>query len=172
MSSIKSTNEPDTQRESKQYLGLLEKRLLLLEALSSTLTAARADFIALDLDSIHTGLREQERLCTQIRELDSVISRTQLRYAKLVGLPARPNEISWPAAAAGSESAVANKIHNTMIRLAAAQAQLKRVNDTHQSLLRRSRRNVQALLNLFQSYAPEYSVRAAPGTGTLCEERV
>jgi hypothetical protein len=172
MSSIKSTNEPDAQAESKQYLALLEKRLLLLEALSSKLTAARADFIALDLDSIHTGLREQERICVQIRVLDSDISRTQLRYSKLVGLPARQNEISWPADTADSENAVANKIHGTMLRLAAAQAQLKRVNDTHQCLLRRSRRSVQALLNLFQSYAPEYSVRAAPGTGTLCEERV
>jgi len=171
MSSIKSTNEPETQKESKQYLALLEKRLSLLDTLSATLTAARADFIALDLDSIHTRLREQERLCAQIRTLDSDISRTQLRYAKAVGLPARQNEISWPAATAGSEDAIANKIHNTMQRLSAAQAQLKRVNDTHQSLLRRSRRNVQALLNLFQSYAPEYSVRASPGTGTLCEER-
>jgi hypothetical protein len=172
MSSIKSTNEPDTQSESKQYLALLDKRLLLLEALSSTLLAARADFIALDLDSIHTGLREQERICVQIRALDSDISRTQLKYAKLMGLPAGQNEISWPAAAAEPEDNVAAKIHNTMLRLAAAQSQLKRVNDTHQALLRRSRRNVQALLNLFQSYAPEYSVRAAPGTGTLCEERV
>lgn len=172
MSSIKSTKEPETEKESKQYLALLEKRLSLLDTLSTTLTAARADFIALDLDSIHTRLREQERLCTHIRALDSDISRAQLRYAKLVGLPERQNEISWPAAAANSEDAVTNKIHHTMLRLAAAQTQLKRVNDAHQSLLRRSRRNVQALLNLFQSYAPEYSVRAAPGTGTLCEERV
>jgi hypothetical protein len=172
MSSIKSTNEPETQKESKQYLAMLEKRLSLLDTLSSTLSAARADFIALDLDSIHNRLREQETLCTQIRTLDSDISRVQLRYAKLIGQPARQNEISWPTAAAKSEDAVANKIHDTMMRLAVAQARLKRVNDTHQSLLRRSRRNVQALLNLFQSYAPEYSVRGAPGTGTLCEERV
>src|SRR5579871_5775190 len=138
MSSIKSTNEPETQTESKRYLALLEKRLSLLDTLSSTLTAARADFIALDLDSIHTGLREQERLCTQIRALDSDISRAQLRCAILVGQPARPNEISWPMAPADAEDAVASRIHNTMIRLATAQAQLKRVNDTHQSLLRRS----------------------------------
>lgn len=171
MNSIKSTNEPETEAESKKYLALLEKRLSLLDALSSTLLAARADFIALDLDSIHARLREQETFCTQIRALDGDISRAQLRYAKLAGLPARQNEIYWPAATSDSEDEVANKIHSAMLRLAAAQTQLKRVNDTHQSLLRRSRRNVQALLNLFQSYAPGYSVRATPGTGTLCEER-
>jgi hypothetical protein len=172
MSSIKSTNAPEAQTESKRYLALLEKRLSLLDTLSSTLTAARADFIALDLDSIHSRLSEQETLCVQIRTLDGDISRAQLRYAKLAGLPARQNEICWPASGADSDDAVTKKIQSTMVRLATAQEQLKRVNDTHQCMLRRSRRNVQALLNLFQSYAPEYPVRAAPGTGTLCEERV
>ena len=68
--------------------------------------------------------------------------------------------------------ALSNKIKDTMRRVASAQAQLKRVNDAHQCLLRKSRRNVQVLVNLFQAYAPGYSVEATRGTGTLCEERV
>jgi hypothetical protein len=142
-----------------------------LESLSTTLRAARADFVALDLDAIHAGLREQERFCTQIRALDGDITQAQVRCAKLASLPVSTNEIHWPAAA-HLNPALASRIRETMRRVASAQAQLKRVNDAHQCLLRRSRRNVQTLLNLFQGYAPGYTVEAASGTGTLCEERV
>ena len=172
MSPINSTNELEPVRsESERYLALLEKRLSLLESLSTTLRAARADFVALDLDAIHAGLREQERFCTQIRALDGDITQAQVRCAKLAGLPASTNEIHWPAAAQVNP-ALACRIQETLRRVASAQAQLKRVNDAHQCLLRRSRRNVQALVNLFQGYAPGYAVEASSGIGTLCEERV
>jgi hypothetical protein len=172
MSPINSTNELEPVRsESERYLTLLEKRLSLLESLSTTIRSARADFIALDLDAIHTRLREQERFCAQIRALDGDITQAQLRCAKLAGLPAATNEICWPAATQVNP-ALSNKIKDTMRRVASAQAQLKRVNDAHQCLLRKSRRNVQVLVNLFQAYAPGYSVEATRGTGTLCEERV
>ena len=172
MSPINSTNELElVGSESQRYLALLEKRLSLLESLSKTIRSAQADFIALDLDAIHVRLREQERFCAQIRALDGDITLAQLRCAKLAGLPAATNEICWPATAQ-TNPLLSNKIKDTMCRVAFAQAQLKRLNDAHQCLLRKSRRNVQALVNLFQAYAPGYSVEATHGTGTLCEERV
>jgi hypothetical protein len=39
-------------------------------------------------------------------------------------------------------------------------------------MLRRSRRTVHVLLNLFQSHAPTYAAQIAPANGTICEERV
>lgn len=172
MNTTNSTNELDAIRsENERYLALLEKRLSLLESLSSTLRAAQNDFVAMDLDAIHTGLREQERFCVRIRSLDGDITQAQIRCAKLAGLPPVTNEIFWPEPAQVNSS-LANRIRETMRRVASAQEQLKRVNQTHQCLLRKSRRNVQALLNLFQSYAPGYSVEATNRTGTLCEERV
>lgn len=157
--------------ESERYLVLLEQRLMLLEALSRTLAASRADFVALDLEAVRTRLREQEQFCGQIRALDGDITQAQARYAKLVGFAAHPNEIFWPDCA-GSDAALSERIGETMRRVAAAQVELKRLNDAHQSLLRRSAQTVHVLLNLFRSYAPSYALPATPKTGTLCEERV
>lgn len=172
MNNTNSTNELDALRsESERYLTLLEKRLSLLEFLSSELRFAQADFVGMDLDAIHARLREQERFCARIRSLDSDITQAQVRCAKLAGLPPVTNEIFWPASAQ-LNSSLANRIRESMRRVASAQEQLKRVNEAHQCLLRKSRRNVQALVNLFQSYAPGYSVEATNRTGTLCEERV
>jgi hypothetical protein len=57
-------------------------------------------------------------------------------------------------------------------RVATAQAELKKLNDAHQAMLRRSRRTVQVLMNLFNSYAPTYSAPVAAAAGTIYEERV
>lgn len=172
MNNTNSTSELEAVRsEGERYLALLEKRLSLLESLSSTIRSAQDDFVAMDLDAIHARLREQERFCARILSLDGDITQAQIRCAKLVGLPPVTNEIFWPARTQ-ENSSLTIKIRETLRRVASAQERLKRVNQAHQSLLRKSRRNVQALVNLFQSYAPGYSVEATTRTGTLCEERV
>lgn len=157
--------------ESERYLELLEQRLALLDSLSQVLAASRADFIALDLETIWGRIREQERFCTQIRELDHDITQAQVRCAKLAGAPPVTQEIFWPRSG-GGDPAVVERIYKTMQRVASAQAELKRLNDAHQALLRRSSRTVQVLVNLFQSHAPTYAVQTAPQTGAICEERV
>ena len=157
--------------ESERYWQLLERRLSLLDALSQTLAASRADFIALDLETIRTRIREQEQFCLQIRTLDDDITQAQIRCAKLAGVPSPSGEICWPSPA-GTDPALAAKIRETMQRVAAAQGTLQQLNDAHQALLRRSRRTVHVLLNLFQSHAPTYATQVSPATGTICEERV
>jgi len=157
--------------ESERYWRLLERRLSLLDALTKTLAESRADFIALDLEAIRGRIREQEQFCGQIRALDHDISQAQVQCARLAGIPSASAEIRWPAPP-GTEPALAEKIHETMRRVAAAQGKLQQLNNAHQAMLRRSRRTVHVLLNLFQSHAPTYAAQVAPANGTICEERV
>jgi flagellar FlgN protein len=157
--------------ESERYWRLLERRLSLLDALTKTLAESRADFIALDLEAIRGRIREQEQFCGQIRALDQDISQAQVQCARLAGIPSASAEIRWPAPP-GTEPALAEKIHETMRRVAAAQGKLQQLNNAHQAMLRRSRRTVHVLLNLFQSHAPTYAAQIAPANGTICEERV
>jgi len=157
--------------ESERYWRLLERRLSLLDALTKTLAESRADFIALDLEAMRGRIREQEQFCGQIRALDQDISQAQVQCARLAGVPSASAEIRWPAVP-GTEPALAEKIHETMRRVAAAQGRLQKLNNSHHALLRRSRRTVHVLLNLFQSHAPTYAAQVAPANGTICEERV
>lgn len=157
--------------ESRHYLELLERRLEMLDSLAKALVGARSDFIAMDLEAIRGRILEQEQFCAQIRALDNDITRAQVRCAKLSGVRACTNEISWPDSA-GSEQGLGEQIRATMRRVAAAQMELKRLNDAHQAMLRRSRRSVHVLLNLMHSYAPTYAAQITPQTGTICEERV
>ncbi|MGD0963639.1 MAG: flagellar export chaperone FlgN [Candidatus Acidiferrales bacterium] len=162
--------------ESKRYGELLERRLALLDSLSKALTESRADFIALDLEAMRRRIREQEQFCQQIRALDADITQAQMHCAKLAGVPPVTDQIHWPQTdggnAAPADPASLEKIREVMRRVAAAQDQLKRLNNDHQAMLRRSRRTVHVLINLFQSHAPTYAAQVSPATGTLCEERV
>ena len=157
--------------ESQRYLALLERRLSLLEALSKTLAAWRADFVSMDLSALGARIQEQESLCAEIGSLDGRITATQVRCAALAGVAAHPSEICWPDGGSG-DPGLSERIGATLQRLAAAQAELKRLNDAHQAMLRRTRHTVGVLLNLFHSYAPSYAPLPAPQTGRLCEERV
>jgi hypothetical protein len=155
--------------ESTRYLKLLERRLDLLGALSDTLAKSRTDFVSMDLGAMERRIAEQEQFCKQIRSLDADITNAQVRCAQSAGLRPCTDAISWPPAT-GGDVRQDEQIQITLGRIAAAQVELKRINDSHQAMLRRSKRTVQVLLNLFNSFAPTYS---APGAvGTTYEERV
>jgi len=154
--------------ESTRYLKLLERRLALLDALATGLKESRNDFVAMDLPAMERCIAEQEQLCGQIRSLDGEISTMQAKCAGRVGMPARADAISWPGSPDGDRQSDA-QILALLGRISAAQVDLKKLNDAHQAMLRRSRRTVQVLVNLFNSYAPTYSAPAS--VGSSYEER-
>ena len=158
-------------KESTQYLGLLERRLGLLDHLSRALADSRSDFISLDMEAVHKRISDQEQFCKQIQSLDAEITRAQVRCAEASRAKPRANAIFWPGSP-NEDAATSERIRTTMERVAAAQSELRRLNDAHQAMLRRSRRTVNALLNLFQSYAPTYSEPASLPVGMIYEERV
>lgn len=157
--------------ESTQYLKLLERRLELLASLAGTLAESRNDFISMDLGAIESRIAEQEQFCVQIRSLDAEITSVQIRCAERAGARPCTDAISWPGSRDG-DPRQDEQIRATLGRVATAQAELKKLNDAHQAMLRRSRRTVQVLMNLFNSYAPTYSAPVSGAAGTIYEERV
>jgi len=155
--------------DSKQYLGLLERRLDLLGSLAAALLECRGDFIAMDLGAMERRIAEQEQLCARIRSLDSEISNMQ---AHCSGSAAALRSADPPLLSSSVEgdANTDQQIRATIGRISAAQLELKRVNDAHQAMLRRSRRTVQVLLNIFNSLSPTYAVPAS--VGSTYEERV
>jgi hypothetical protein len=145
--------------ESKHRLKLLERRLALFESLTKALTEARPDFIAMDLGAIELRIVEQQDLCGQIASLDAEITRAQ--------------SAAFPTTGKSSQTSQEDQqIQAALARVAEAQAEVRRLNDAHQAMLRRSRRTVNALLNLFSSHAVTYGAPTPAVKGTLHEERV
>jgi uncharacterized caspase-like protein len=142
--------------ETTRYLELLEQRLALLGSLASALTAARADIVSLDISGLESRIVEQERLCVEIRSLDAQLDRVQRQCANYIG--AAPAQ-----APRGSVDADTIRRRETINRLNRAQAAVKKLNDEHRALLRRSRRTVSALLNSYHSFAMTY---ANPGVSS------
>jgi hypothetical protein len=146
--------------ETTRYLELLEQRIVLLGSLSQAFLAARTDVVAFDLDGLETRIADQERLCVEIRSLDTSVDRLRLQCAAQLGAsPDRP--------ATETPNRDNRRLRETLDRLHTAQVRVKQQNDAHQILLRRSRRTVSALLNSYHSFALTYSdpcsIRASAG---------
>jgi len=128
-----------------RYLDLLERRLALLGSLASALTAARTDIVALDIAGLESRIADQDKLCAEIRSLDAHLDRVQQQCA---------THAVAPAPASDPDSLRCREI---LARLSQAQATVRRLNDEHRALLRRSRRTVHALLNSYHSFAMTYA---------------
>lgn len=128
-----------------RYLNLLERRLALLGSLASALAAARTDVVALDITGLEARIADQEKLCAEICSLDAHLDRVQQQCA---------THAVAPVPASDPDSL---RCRETLARLALAQAAVKRLNDEHRALLRRSRRTVHALLNSYHSFAMTYA---------------
>ena len=150
---------------------LLERRLTLLGSLIQTLEAWRKAFIGFDLQNAEQRIAEEEQLCRIIQTLDAEIATLQARRAERAGLPPRRGELDWPW---GSETSggLHERARTTLIRMVAAQNELRRLNAVNQAILRRSRQTVNALRNLFISYAPTYASPESPGVGMVYQERI
>jgi hypothetical protein len=144
--------------ETQQYLDLLERRIDLLNSLADALKASSADVVSLDIDSLESRIIQQERLCLEIHALNPQLDRVQRQCAAQLELqsPSQGNAL------AASNSA---QISGAIQRLQRVQASVQQLNNAHQSLLRRSRRTVGALLNSYHSFAMTYSDPALPGSG-------
>lgn len=155
--------------ESTKYLKLLGRRIELLSSLAQILTQSRDDFIAMNLGAMERRTAEQEQMCAEIRSLDAEIASLQARSAESAGTRFSAGVLCWPGSPDGDVHQD-DQIRAMLGRVALAQAELKKINDSHQAMLRRSKRTVQILLNFFGSFAPTYSA-PVPARATY-EERV
>jgi hypothetical protein len=138
--------------EATRYLELLEERLALLSSLASALTAARTDIVSLDIHGLESRIAQQDRLCSEIRSLDVQLDRVQSQCTTHLAAPLSSGRA--PHLAPDPDSIRRCEI---LDRLGRVQANVKKLNDEHQALLRRSRRTVSALLNSYHSFALTYS---------------
>lgn len=142
--------------ETQNLLALLERRIALLGSLAEALSAASSSTVAFDIDGLEARIAEQERLCNEIRSLDSQLDAMQRHCAGQAVL----NGISTSVAPAVSGSA---DLQSAAVRLKQVQTRVKELNDAHQALLRRSRRTVSALLRSYHRFASgTYSNPSAP----------
>ena len=132
--------------DTHRYLELLEQRIALLGQLAESITAASTNLVSFDVGSLESRIAEQEKLCADVRALDSHIDRVQ-RQCKVHLAP------SAAGIAADPET---RRLQETGARLSKIQSTVRQLNDTHQMLLRRSRRTASALLNSYQSFAGTY----------------
>ena len=146
--------------EITRFLELLEQRIALLGSLADALVSARSDVVSFDLDGLEARIAKQERLCVEIRSVDARIDQVQRQCA--AQLHPVPGELPTD-----SPRHDRLRMRETLTRLQEIQARVQRLNHVHQSLLRRSRRTVGALLNSYHSFAMTYSdpssVRASVG---------
>ena len=133
-------------------LQLIEQRTALLAALAETFAAARLDVVRFDVSSLERRISEQDRLCSQIRSVDSTLDQMQRRCSAYLAAEQRDNSLTVKQDN--------QKLRDALQRLQSIQETVKGLNDAHQLLLRRSRRTVSALLQSYQSLAQD----AAPVT--------
>jgi hypothetical protein len=132
-------------KENTTYLELLEKRIALLNSLSSALLASRSAMAAFDINGLESRIAQQQALCTEIQQLDEQTERLQYQCAAHLRMR-------------GTEEAVANspELETALIRLHQAQSAVKQLNTAHQALVSRSRRTVNALLNSLHTFEGNY----------------
>lgn len=157
--------------ESARYVELLERRLTLLASLIQTLEAWRKAFIGFDLQTAEQRIAEEEQFCRTIQTVDAEIANLQARRAERAVLAPQTGELAWPE---GSETGAGlrERALAALNRMAAAQNELRRLNEGNQAILRRSRQTVNALRNLFISFAPTYASPASPSAGMVYQERI
>lgn len=136
--------------DTAHFLQLLEQRIELLGSLAGALVAARSDVVSFDLDGLEARISDQQRLCGEIRSLDSSIDQVQRQCATHLHTAAADSCVT-------SMQNDTSRMRDTFDRLREVQARVKQLNAAHQALLRRSRRTVGALLNSYRSFAATYS---------------
>jgi len=136
----------------ERYFELFRERIALLTTLADALTVARLEVISFDVAGLERRIADQQRLCTQIRAVDSELVGIQRQCA---------SALDAGAAKPGMAAPDTQRLRDLTVRLSAVQSTVKQLNAAHQALLLRSRRTANALLNSYRSFAETYSNPAA-----------
>jgi len=152
-------------------LELVERRLELLRALVRAEDEWRRAFIALNMQGSEHCTADAEVICGQIRTLDREISLLQASRSDQATSTSKGPRISSPKTSE-VDPTIDRRIRLALGQMAALHLDLRRSNQIKQALLRRSKLTINALRNLFNSYAPTYAAPAALRVGTIYEENV
>jgi len=139
--------------DANRYLEFLEQRTALLQSLSGALQAARAAVVSCDIAGFEARIAQQETLCQEIIKLDPGMLLVRQKCAVEMSLPGPRESREWD-----------EKLRSALERSRVAGESVKRENECHQAVVRRSKRTVTALLNSFQTFEGNYEhlVHASP----------
>lgn len=140
--------------ETQSYLELLDRRIVLLEALANSLVEARRDMVSLDVDGLEARIVQQEKLCVQVGALDGQLNVFQKQC--LTKLEAA-NASAGGELGGGEAAGLRTRLQEIRERMMATQGRVKALNATHQVLLRRCRRTAGALLNMYAKFEVTYA---------------
>ena len=141
--------------EAARYLYLIERRLALVRELRDVLVKSREAIVAMNLEETDRRTAEQERLCAQIRAVDANLAAAQAQRAQQPGR-AKQLGLSWVSSQA-DDPAIVTKIREAMAALGELQIEVRKINAVNRSLIRRSSRTLNALVNFVNRFAPTYS---------------
>lgn len=142
MSKFKNQSE-NMQQELVLCLGLLERRMALLLRLTASLRDSVQALTNLDASGIHDGARRQDELCREIRSLDVDLRST---FHKVL-------EVRKSAPHERLATEFVNQLLSLNQRSQDAAEQVSHWNAVQSGLLRRSRRYVNAVMNVFANYS-------------------
>lgn len=156
------------QYEMPRYINLLQRRVETLGRLAAALESGQFPITHLDVNGIYEKIALQENLCAEMQFLNRELETLQNRLAAELQLNAKPFDVD--ALAARVEPADAERLRLLLSGLAAAQADVRRLNRVYAGLVRRSRRSINVLMtfmaNLTGTYGPpESSPRLHPPAG-------
>src|ERR1700682_5367210 len=123
-------------KDANRYLELLEQRTALLQSLSDALHAARAAVVTCDIAGFETRITQQESLCQEIERRNGELRVAQQKVGVSVSLCKPRENREWN-----------QRLWNSLERLQIVRESVKRENECHQALVRRSKRTAPALLN-------------------------
>jgi hypothetical protein len=134
------------KQEMEQYFGLLERRLGTLRLVAEGLRDSREAFAELKLDAIHQHVAQQESFLRDFHFLDAQLDALGKKLAADSGVPADARGLS--ALEDRLDPASAQRLRLLLGSLRTIQADVRRLNQVHAALLRRSRRTIDILMNV------------------------
>jgi hypothetical protein len=127
-------NWPDVNADSTHFVSLLDRRTGLLQLLITSLRTVRDAVVTFDVRRLEAGIAEEQDLCSRIRLLDADIEKARQ-----------------------SRDDTDPRMRGAFERMIDAATLTHQLNHAQRSLLRHSRRTVDALMNSYRMFALTYA---------------
>ena len=124
--------------QTAHYISLVERRTELLQLLIASLRTVRDAVVTFDMRRLEAGIAEQQDLCARIRMLDTDIEKSRQ-----------------------SRDDADPQLRGAFQHMIATASVTHQLNHAQRSLLRHSRRTVDALMNSYRMFALTYADPAA-----------
>src|SRR5262249_19332183 len=137
---------------SARHMELVERRIELLRSLLREEEEWRRAYLAMNLEAAERHSADEEAICYQIRAIDAELNASPSNLAKPSPVAAKAS-VGKPPRTAENAVSFEQKLRLFAQQMASLQLELQRSNQLKQAILRRSKRTISALRNLFDSHA-------------------